>query len=164
MEEKKIATSVDLLINVDKWEHIQITKYAEKKITYESKEEMIKKEDELTDELVGDIIRTMRGLPDKLGKKTNAVLSMEEKIQKKIPGWLENELEPNIANLAKENYEKNIASVNAKSEEIRSKKEEEEKIIADLISTEEKPKEEKPKSNDDFSDDLFDDESLFGEK
>ena len=41
MEEKKIATSVDLLINVDRFEHLQITKYSEKKITYESQEEMV---------------------------------------------------------------------------------------------------------------------------
>ena len=122
MQEKKIATSVDILVNVGQYEHIQITKYAEKKITYDSSEEMVKKEDELTDELVSDVIRSMRSLPDKLGKKTNAVAAIEERIQKKIPAWLENGSEPNIANKAKEKYDGNVAKASA---EVEAKKQKE---------------------------------------
>jgi len=117
MEEKKIATSVDVLINVGQFEHLQITKYAEKKITYENENEMIQKEDKLTDELIQDIIRTMRSMPDKLGKKTNAVVNIEEKIKKKIPTWLEEGSEPNIANLAKNNSEKSMAEASIKLEQ-----------------------------------------------
>ena len=106
MGEKKIATSVDILINVGAYEHIQITKYAEKKITYETPEEMVQKEDLLTDELVKDILRTMRSIPDKLGKKTDAVAKIEEKIGKKMPTWLEEGVEPNIANMAQKNANK----------------------------------------------------------
>ena len=114
MEEKKIATSVDILINVGSYEHIQITKYAEKKITYSSPEDMIKQEDLLTEELTNDIIRTMRALPNKLGKKTSANTAIEEKISKKIPEWMQNNIEPNIANNAKTQHDKNKANASAK--------------------------------------------------
>lgn len=120
MQEKKIATSVDLLINVGQYEHLQITKYAETKIEYESKEEMVKKEDQLTDELVADVIRTMRGLPEKLGKKTEAVSAIEEKIIKKIPGWLENNPIPNMAEKKFEDAQgKESARVEAKKETMK---------------------------------------------
>jgi hypothetical protein len=121
MEEKKIATSVDILINVGAYEHIQITKYAEKKITYENPEEMTKKEDQLTDELVKDIIRTMRSMPDKLGKKTSAVPAIEEKIGKRMPTWLEEGSDPNIANAAKDSAIKNTSDAYAKNEDIGKK-------------------------------------------
>jgi len=172
MMEKKIATSVDVLINVAQWEHLQITKYAEKKITYENEEDMVKQEDQLTDELVKDIIRTMRSLPDKLGKKTNAVASIEEKIQKKIPTWLEEGAEPNIANTAKVNADKAVAKANAEAEQ-KKVKEETLKSVAQadtdaLFSEPEKASSEQPKDSDkddngrDLDDsDLFDDEDLF---
>lgn len=120
MEEKKIATAVDVLINMGQFEHLQITKYAEQKITYENENEMIQKEDKLTEELVQDIIRTMRSMPDKLGKKTNAVVNIEEKIKKKIPTWLEEGSEPNIANLSKTNSEKSMAESSMKLEQKNS--------------------------------------------
>lgn len=115
--QKKIATSVDLLINVGQYEHLQITKYAETQIEYDSQEDMVKKEDQLTDELVQDVIRTMRGLPEKLGKKTEAVSAIEEKIIKKIPGWLENNPVPNLAAKKFEEAQgKESARVDAKKE------------------------------------------------
>jgi len=120
MEEKKIATSVDILINVGSYEHIQITKYAEKKITYSSPEDMIKQEDLLTEELTNDIIRTMRAMPNKLGKKTSANTAIEEKIAKKVPEWLQNNIEPNIANNAKTQHDKNKASASVKVEEAKA--------------------------------------------
>ena len=181
MEEKKIATSVDVLINVGSFEHLQITKYAEKKITYETPEEMIQKEDQLTDELVKDVIRTMRSMPDKLGKKTDAVTKIEEKINKKIPTWLEEGSEPNIANLAKDNIAKVVAEVNAKKEEKEIKKQankiETEEFLngkpQPLVNSKEEPKSveepkkeetgEKPESKKTvgLDDDLFGDVDLF---
>jgi len=118
MQEKKIATSVDLLINVGQYEHIQITKYAETKIEYNSKEDMVAKEDQLTTELVDDIIRTMRGIPERLGKKTTAVSAIEERIQKKIPEWLNNSTE--APNLARKKFEDNQAKESALREEQKS--------------------------------------------
>jgi len=80
MEEKKIAETINIRINLGNFNHIDITKYAEKKITYETKEEMVQKEDELTDELLVNIIRNMRTIPEKLGKKTNAIAEVEDRI------------------------------------------------------------------------------------
>jgi hypothetical protein len=140
MEEKKIATSVDLLINVGQFEHIQITKYAEKKISYDSQEDMIKQEDELTSDLVNDVIRTMRTLPEKLGKKTNAVSAIEEKIQKKIPAWLDSNEVPNIANGAQKQYDKNIAKASAQVENAKANQQEAQKDIDDLLGGEEASK------------------------
>ena len=164
MEEKKIATSIDVLINVSQFEHIQITKYAEKKIAYSSQEDMVEKEDNLTSELVNDIIRTMRSLPDRLGKKTEAIKNIEEKIQKKIPSWLEENPVPNIANLAKDKYERNISNANAKIEQKKPIAKELEKQVKDIIDpkTEETPiKTAKNESIDLDKKDLFDDEDLF---
>ena len=145
MEEKKIATSVDILVNIDKFEHIQITKYSEKKISYSSKEDMIKQEDQLTAELVEDLLRTMRGIgPQVGGKVTTAVTKMEDKIQKKMPTWLEEGKEPNIANLAKVKAEGSIAKANADIEDNKAlqqvKAEETDAFLSD------KPKVEAPKA------------------
>jgi len=162
MEEKKIATSIDILVNVDRFEHIQITKYAEKKITYESQEDMIRKEDQLTDELVKDIIRTMRAMPDKLGKKTNAVATIEEKIGKKIPSWLEEGGEPNIANTAKINAVKAMATAHANEQD---KQAETISFLNDKPQEkqqkQEKPQEAKKDEKDDDKDLFGDDEDLF---
>ena len=113
MEQKKIATSVEIMIHVGQFEHIKINKYGEKNIEYSSKEDMVKQEDSLTEELVTDIIRTMRSLPDRLGKKTDAVRNIEEKIEKRMPEWLSNNNEPNIA---KKTYEANKIKDNAEQE------------------------------------------------
>ena len=127
MEEKKIATSVDILINVDRFEHLQITKYSEKKITYSTQEEMIQKEDQLTNELMQDVIRTMRSTPsafkamtaEKLEKIETTTKAMEDKISKKIPSWLEEGGIPNIANAAQANATKAVAEAHAKQEDLK---------------------------------------------
>ena len=115
--EKKTATSIEVLIKVAQYESILLSKYSEAKIEYESEEERVEKEDQLNDEVVADLIRTMRSLPDKLGKKTNAVAEIEEKIQKRIPEWLENNPEPNIANVTKRSHERADAKAHADAEE-----------------------------------------------
>jgi len=158
MQEKKIATSVDLLINVGQYEHLQITKYAENKIEYESQEEMVKKEDQLTDELVADVIRTMRGLPEKLGKKTEAVSAIEEKIIKKIPGWLENNPVPNLAEKKFEDAQgKESARVEAKKETMKEASIDVENLIGeDSIKSDKQ--ESQAETEDLFDDDLFEDD------
>ena len=125
-ETKKIATSVEIMIHVGQFEHIKINKYGEKNIEYGSKEDMIKQENVLTDELINDIIRTMRALPDKLGKKTNAVTEIEEKIEKRIPEWLQTGSEPNIA---KKTYESNKSVDNAKKESEKESEKESPKTL-----------------------------------
>jgi hypothetical protein len=183
MEEKKIATSVDILVNVDKFEHVQITKYSEKKISYSSKEDMIKQEDQLTAELVEDLLRTMRGIgPQVGGKVTTAVTKMEDKIQKKMPTWLEEGKEPNIANLAKVKAEGSIAKANADIENNKAlqqaKEEETNAFLSDKPKVVEAPKSEakveveikseakvETKKDDilnlEADDDLFSDDDLF---
>ena len=122
--EKKIATSVEVLIKVADFESIRLTKYGESKIEYDSPEEMMTKEDQLNDEVVSDLVRTMRALPSKLGKKTNAVVEIEEKIKTKIPEWLKNGPEPNIANVAQKDAEKSEAKAHAENKVRKQKKEE----------------------------------------
>ena len=153
MEQKKIATSVDVLINVGAYEHIQITKYAERSISYGSKEEMLEQEDALTNEVVADLIRSMRSMPEKLGKKTTANIEIESKIAKKIPEWLNGNVEPNIANNAKTQYDNNKAKASA---DIEAKKEKENIAIETSVA----------KNNNSpnpikASDDIFNDEDLF---
>jgi len=101
MSEKKIAECVKILINLGNYQNIEIAKYAEKVIAYETKEEMVEKEDELTVELVNNIIRNMKKIPDQLGKKTDAPKDVEDRIKKTIPEWLTAAPVPNLANSAK---------------------------------------------------------------
>ena len=89
--EKKIATSVDILINTDRFEHLQITKYAESKITYDTQEEMIQKEDQLTRDLLSDMHRTLSlsakdfsSISSEIAKKMEPVKTIEARIQKKM--------------------------------------------------------------------------------
>lgn len=168
MEEKKIATSVEVLIRVADFESIRIAKYGEKKITYESPEEMVKKENELNAELVDDLVRNMRSLPEKLGKKSaSPVTAIEDKIVRKIPEWLANNPVPNLAKDASEKGDRKS------SNNTEAKKEKEDRgnnEIANLVEPsapepvklEEKPVE-KPleKPLDLSADDLFNDEDLF---
>ena len=94
---KKIAETINVRINVGKYQHIEISKYAEKEIEYETEEEIAKKEDQLTSELLSNLIRNMRTIPEKLGKDTDAVIELEESITKAIPEWMKDKTEPNLA-------------------------------------------------------------------
>lgn len=138
MPKKRIATSVDALINVDRYEHLQVTKYAEREIEYTSEEDMIAQEDQLTDELLADITRSLNKVPEKWGKSGVPIKDFEEKVQKKLPAWLEGNAIPNIANNAEKQFKKNSAEAEAKAEEKSEKKaedsEEVEKLIADESS------------------------------
>ena len=101
MSEKKIAECVKVLINLGNFSNIEIAKYAEKVITYETQEEMVQKEDELTVELVNNIVRNMKKIPEQLGKKTTAPEELTNKMIKAIPEWLTVAPIPNLANSAK---------------------------------------------------------------
>jgi len=120
---RKIATSVSVRINVGNYQHIEISKYSESEIEFNTTEERIKLEDGLHEEIVSDLIRNMRILPEKLGKKTDSVTEFEESVKKQVPNWMRSNIEPNIA---KENFNK----INAES---KSKLIEEEKEVESII-------------------------------
>ena len=142
MTEKKIATAVEVLVKVANFESIRITKYGESKIDYDSPEDMLKKEDQLNDEVIADIVRSMKRLPEQFPNYANSILTMGDRIGKKIPEWLENNAEPNIANVAKKDYEKSDAKAHAEKESKEQKIEEENEEVNDLIEENEDKNEE----------------------
>jgi len=181
MPEKKIATSIDLLINIDRFEHLQVTKYSEKKIIYDNEADRIKQEDELTNETLVDMMRSLKLTVDVVGGKIGKpVEAVKDKVINKIPKWLEEGPEPNLANKAKENFDKNVANSEIEKElAIKDKREssaEVQAIIEEPKKEEpkkEEPKKEEPKKEDklvekdekmdekDVFSDQFDDEDLF---
>lgn len=138
MSEKKIATAIDILINVDRFEHIQITKYAEKKIEYETEEDRIAAEDALTAEVVEDGIRSLKIISDTMGGKTvEPTQAIMEKIRKKMPTWLEEGPAPNLANLADDKFKKGVAENEAKQEENKADREERSDEMSDVLGEKE---------------------------
>ena len=153
--EKKIAETVSVRINVGNYQHIEISKYAEKKIEYNNEEEMKKQEDQLTDELIANLVRNMKTIPEKLGKKTDAVVAVEESIIKAIPKWLEEQPEPNIANKAKESNNNVIAEqVTQNKKQEQDLDEEKDLLEADPVIEKDNKKEE-VKKVEESDDDLF---------
>ena len=134
MEEKRIAETLTIRISLgpQTYEHIELTKYAEKKITYETPEEMIKKEDELTDELLVDMIRSMRRIPERLGKKGVETVEVEERIAKRIPKWLEENPVPNIAGTAEIKHHQAVERQKEDESKVASKKESDKDFDLDL--------------------------------
>lgn len=120
MSSKKVATAVDILVNVDRYEHIKITKYCEKVIEYSTEEERIQKEDQLTLECVSDLIRGQDIIAKTIGGKVvKPCEEMKEKISKKLPTWMVEGPEPNIANSALDNHEESVSKNYVASEEIK---------------------------------------------
>lgn len=102
MAKRKIAECVNIRINVGNYQHIELTKYAEEEIDFESVAERVQKEDALREDLIVNMMRSMKAIPERLGKGIDQAVAVEEAIQKAIPAWLENGPVPNIANGAKE--------------------------------------------------------------
>jgi len=95
---KKIATSIDILINVGRFEHIQVTKHGEADIEFENDDQRIKLEDQLTTETIEDGSRSLQIIVDVLGGKMEMPMkSIADKISKRIPTWLEDKNVPNLA-------------------------------------------------------------------
>ena len=155
--EKKIAETVSVRINVGNYQHIEISKYAEKKIEYNNEEEMKKQEDQLTDELIANLVRNMKTIPEKLGKKTDAVVAVEESIIKAIPKWLEEQPEPNIANKAKESNNSVIAEQVTQNKKQEQDLDEEKDLLEDPVPGKEEKdnKKEEVKKVEESDDDLF---------
>ena len=104
MANRKISECINLRINVGNYQHIELTKYAEESIDYETDAERIAKEDQLRDELVDSLKRSMQAIPEKLGKGLEEAIEVEQAIQKAIPEWLENSPVPNLANNAEKKF------------------------------------------------------------
>jgi len=116
--EKKIATSVESLIKVAQYESIRITKYGEARIEYNSLEEMQNKEDDLSNEVIADLERCLRKLPEKFAKASETIVEdFGDKIYNKIPEWLKDGPEPNIANRAKSSHESSDAKADDEQKE-----------------------------------------------
>ena len=130
MEKKKIAETINIRINVGNYQHIEISKYAEQEIEYDSPEEMVEKEDQLTSEIVDNLVRNMRTIPEKLGKDTDAVEKVEERLTKTLPDFMKGSQEPNLAkkkSIQAEAEEK--SNSDAKEEKVKEKEE----GVADLV-------------------------------
>ena len=98
MPTKKIATAVDILVNVDRFEHIKITKYAETVIEYDNDEDRKKQEDQQTLECIEDLIRGQDVIAKTIGGKVVAPCeAMKMKIGKKLPDWMVEGPDPNLA-------------------------------------------------------------------
>ncbi len=128
MSQRKISECINVRINVGNYQHIELSKYAEETVEYSSKEELIQKEDSLRDDLIASVIRSMKAIPERLGKGVEAAIDVEESIKKAIPSWLENGAVPNIANLPKKNNLKDAA-------EQKNKKDESSKNLVEVTDT-----------------------------
>ena len=129
MSNRKISSCVNVRINVGNYQHIEFTQYAEEQIEFNSPDERIQKEDELFNELTQCIMRSLKSLPEKLGKGIDQAVEVQESIKKAIPAWLESNPVPNIANGAKKREiqataeaKDNKDTIVKKNEEIKSEK------------------------------------------
>jgi len=128
MSTRKIAECINVRINVGNFQHIELTKYAEEEIEFSSNEERTKKEDALRDDLVVSLIRSMKAIPERLGKGIESAIQVEESIQKAIPEWLANSPIPNIANGAAK------LSIKASAEQ-KAHKEKQDEIIPEVLKS-----------------------------
>jgi hypothetical protein len=165
METKKIAQTINVRINIGNYQHIELSKYAEKEISYEDNEGMTSQEDELTAELMDSLSRDMGIIPSKFKVSEAVVEETKESIGKALPDWMKGNEEPN---LAKQSNIKVEAEEKANQDEIKAKEEvaddEADALLGEAETKEEtkeeaKPEPEETKSNDD--DELFDEDDLF---
>ena len=189
---RKIAECINVRINIGNYQHIELTKYAEEEIEFLDVKELVAKEDDLRNDLVSSLIRSMKYIPEKLGKGADKAIEVEESIKKAIPEWLEKNPVPNIANGAKKTDIRNSAeqmanktiqeasvsntlSVIEEPEKTEKTEKTEEKVTVDekdlfeddsnVSSTVAKEKSSADKTNskgDDF--DLFNDDDIFGDE
>jgi len=152
MEKKKIAETINVRINVGNYQHIEISKYAEKEIEYDGKLDMEKQEDQLTEELLGNIIRNMRTIPGKLGKETTAVEEFEDRLTKTLPDFMKGTQEPN---LAKKSNIQSEAEEKSNADKKEAKVAETEKVVENLVDESQEDKKEETVVETIDDDDLF---------
>jgi hypothetical protein len=105
MNKRVISESINIRINVGNYQHIEITKQAQEEIEYETKEERLALEEDLSNDLISSVVASMRLVPQRLGKCIDNAQEVEDAISKAIPEWLEN-CPPNLANVPKANSNK----------------------------------------------------------
>lgn len=101
MSTRKIASCVNVRVNLGNYQHVELTQYSEEEIDYVNDAERIAKEDALSKDLADAIVRSLRALPDRVSKGAVEVAAFEELVKAGIPQWLVNNPIPNIANKAK---------------------------------------------------------------
>lgn len=151
MTNRKIAECINVRINVGNYQHIEITKYAEEQIEYDSQDERIAKESELRDDLIDSLLVSMEKVAKKMNVGIEQAIEVQESISRAIPEWLKNNPIPNIANQASKGNKK-IAS------EQKQSKINNEKNLSEVIIDEKTP--DTDKINKITDDDFFDDEDL----
>lgn len=125
---RKIAGSVNLRIRLGDWEHLEFVKYAEEQITYENDDERIAQEDKLHVDLMDLLMRSVKEGAKKLGMDGIAVAQeIEQKMQKRIPEWLEKGEVPNIA--GQNQAEKRLNQVADKQQDIVDKQKESDNTV-----------------------------------
>jgi len=157
MSQRKISECINVRINVGNYQHIELTQYAEEAIEYSTEVERIDKEDQLRDELIVRLKRSMKAIPEKLGKGIEAAIEVEEAIQKAIPEWLENGPVPNIANTAEKKQ------IQATAEQ-KSQKDEATENMAEVTMKNPVPEAEAAKiiakSDEESDEDLFEEDEM----
>jgi hypothetical protein len=128
---KRIAETLNIRVNVGNYQHIELTKYAEKDIEYSDESDMKAQEDLMTDELLDNLIRNMKRIPERLGKKTDAVEKCIELVEGGIPKWLSEDPVPNIANKAKAINNSVLAENKSNADNIIAAKKEEDELFED---------------------------------
>jgi len=129
MNKRKIAGCVNVRIRTGDFQHIEVVKYAEEEIEYSSKEELISKEDDLNNDLIECVLRSLKSTAERTGKGKAEAIEVEQRLSKVIPEWLANDPIPNIANGAKK-------VLNTVSTKQKAEKDKEELAEKDLIDGE----------------------------
>lgn len=147
--QKKISESISVRIKVGDYQWVEISKYAEKTIEYQTEAEMIKLEDQLTDEITSNIIRNMRRLPERLGKKDIPIQEVESGIVRTIPEWME---EHNRNNVPKDKHEEVVEKQKQEHDKQEKNIIEIDELFTEEVKKESKTKQEKkPKDIEKFS-------------
>jgi hypothetical protein len=119
VEEKKIGTSVKALINVGNYQNIEIAKYAETTISYETDEEMVEKENKQTHDLLESLKRDLLKTPEELNRYEDKIEEFKQSVSSEMPKWLGEGVVPNVADSAKGVKEKsdakNVETVTSKA-------------------------------------------------
>lgn len=160
MAEKKIGTCIKALVNVGNYQNIEIAKYAETTISYESESEMVEKENVQTQELLNSLKRDLQKTPEALCKYEDKIDSFKESVSKEMPKWLGAGAIPNIANSAKA---VKVTADSKRADDVASKASAVENFSAMLDDEVEPVKKEAvvEEKADDLGDIFADDEDLF---
>jgi hypothetical protein len=139
MSKRKISECINVRIAVGNYQHIEITKYAEEEIEFSSTKERVEKEDALRADVVENLIRSMKAIPERLGKGIENAIEVEEAIKKKIPEWLANDPIPNVANGALKINDKVVLKQKADKDKAIAEKADKEEKLVDLCEPRMKP-------------------------